>query len=73
MELTIKKQPINEAEKIRIGYVNWGYEIEFEGEEAATVLALHKAILENKESDADRKTGKNVEPTVLERLAVHSG
>lgn len=26
MELTIKKQPLNEAEKIKIDYVNWGYD-----------------------------------------------
>lgn len=38
-----------ELSEIKSAYVNWGYELNFEGEEAETVLAIHKAILENKE------------------------
>ena len=38
-----------ELAEIETAYVDWGYEIKFEGEEAAEILALHKVILENKE------------------------
>ncbi len=38
-----------ELAEIKTAYVDWGYEIELEGEEADVILALHKEILENKE------------------------
>ena len=38
-----------ELSEIKTANVDWGYELTFEGEEAETVLAIHKAILENKE------------------------
>ena len=37
-----------ELYEIANAYVDWSYEIQFEGEDAETVLALHKAILDNK-------------------------
>lgn len=42
-----------ELSEIKRAYVNWGYELIFEDEEVATVLALHKEILKNKEICVD--------------------
>lgn len=36
-------------EEIETAYIDWGYNLTFEGEEIESVLAIHKEILDNKE------------------------
>ncbi|MBQ6844638.1 MAG: hypothetical protein IJO60_08400 [Agathobacter sp.] len=54
--LAIGKQYENyqpELAEVATAYVDWGYEIQFEGEEVATVFAIHDEILKNREVFVD--------------------